>query len=84
MRTRKRRSRQKPRINPRRIGITPDDLDDDLPTIHAAALTAARSKKLVHLDIAELNPSLDIDNRTARTAARLIDDIVRAHENTRT
>ncbi|MDK7083184.1 formimidoylglutamase [Pseudoglutamicibacter cumminsii] len=56
----------------------------DLPTIHAAALTAARSKKLVHLDIAELNPSLDIDNRTARTAARLIDDIVRAHENTRT
>ncbi|MCG7305102.1 formimidoylglutamase [Pseudoglutamicibacter albus] len=55
----------------------------DLPTVHAAALTAARTKKLVHLDVAELNPSLDVDNRTARTAARLIDEIVRAHESTR-
>jgi formiminoglutamase len=31
-----------------------------------------RSGKLVLLDVAELNPTLDVDNRTARTAARLI------------
>ena len=37
---------------------------------------AAKSGKLVAADIAELNPSFDIDNRTARTASRLIWRIV--------
>ncbi|NMO02336.1 formimidoylglutamase [Gordonia sp. TBRC 11910] len=32
----------------------------------------AASRKLMLLDVAELNPELDIDSRTARTAARLI------------
>ncbi|WP_067541841.1 formimidoylglutamase [Nocardia crassostreae] len=37
------------------------------------------SGKLAAVDIAELNPSLDIDSRTARTAARLIHRIVTRH-----
>ncbi|MEV6772232.1 formimidoylglutamase [Nocardia sp. NPDC051030] len=39
------------------------------------------SGKLAAVDIAELNPALDIDNRTARTAARLIDRIVIGHRS---
>jgi formiminoglutamase len=30
------------------------------------------SGKLLHADVAELNPAFDIDNRTARVAARLV------------
>lgn len=48
-----------------------------LPLIAAAVRTAAGSGKLALLDVVELNPSLDLDSRTARTAARLIDDAVR-------
>lgn len=48
-----------------------------LPLIAAAVRAAAGSGKLALLDVVELNPSLDIDGRTARTAARLIDDAVR-------
>ena len=48
-----------------------------LPLIAAAVRAAACSGKLVLLDVVELNPSLDIDGRTARAAARLIDDAVR-------
>lgn len=48
-----------------------------LPLIAAAVRTAAGSGKLALLDVVELNPSLDVDSRTARTAARLIDDAVR-------
>ncbi|MEV0463683.1 formimidoylglutamase [Nocardia tengchongensis] len=40
----------------------------------------AGSGKLALLDVAELNPELDIDNRTARTAARLIHRIVTRHD----
>ncbi|MFE3102310.1 formimidoylglutamase [Nocardia tengchongensis] len=40
----------------------------------------ASSGKLALLDVAELNPELDIDNRTARTAARLIHRIVTRHD----
>ncbi|MFC9994894.1 formimidoylglutamase [Nocardia sp. NPDC127526] len=40
---------------------------------------AAVSGKLAAVDVAELNPSLDIDARTARTAARLIHRIVTRH-----
>lgn len=36
----------------------------------------ARSGKLALLDVAELNPGLDVDSRTARTAARLIHRVV--------
>ncbi|MEV0294714.1 formimidoylglutamase [Nocardia sp. NPDC050710] len=37
------------------------------------------SGKLAAVDVAELNPAFDIDNRTARTAARLIHRIVVGH-----
>ena len=48
-----------------------------LPLISTAVRAAAGSGKLALLDVVELNPSLDLDSRTARTAARLIDDAVR-------
>ena len=44
-----------------------------LPLIMAAVRAAAATGKLAVLDVVELNPRLDIDQRTARTAARLID-----------
>lgn len=44
--------------------------------IRAAAVTAARSGKLALLDVVELNPAFDVDGRTARSAARLIHDVV--------
>jgi formiminoglutamase len=47
-----------------------------LEVIQRVCDVAARSGKLALLDVAELNPGLDIDNRTARTAARLIHRIV--------
>jgi formiminoglutamase len=37
----------------------------------------ARSGKLMHLDVAELNPAFDLDGRTAKVAARLIDTLLR-------
>ncbi|MDH6677129.1 formiminoglutamase [Rhodococcus sp. LBL1] len=37
------------------------------------------SGKLAVVDVAELNPTIDVDNRTARTAARLIHRIVTGH-----
>ena len=43
----------------------------------------ANTPKLVHVDVVELNPRFDIDNRTARAAARLIHTIAAAHANTR-
>ncbi|MBB5833090.1 formimidoylglutamase [Brachybacterium aquaticum] len=48
-----------------------------LPLVAAAVRAAAGTGKLALLDVVELNPSLDIDGRTARAAARLIDDAVR-------
>ncbi|MFC9790994.1 formimidoylglutamase [Rhodococcus sp. NPDC127528] len=47
-----------------------------LEVIQRVCDLVARSGKLALLDVAELNPGLDIDNRTARTAARLIHRIV--------
>ena len=41
---------------------------------------AAASGKLKLADLAELNPQLDIDHRTARAAARLLAVLVQAHE----
>ena len=57
----------------------PAGLGVPLPLIVAAAREAAASGKLTLLDVVELNPGLDLDGRTARTAARLIDLIVREH-----
>jgi formiminoglutamase len=47
-----------------------------LPVITAVCRQVARSGKLLHLDVAELNPAFDIDGRTARTAARLVDTLL--------
>lgn len=47
-----------------------------LEVVREVVLAAAGSGKLVHADIAELNPDFDIDQRTARTAARLINDLI--------
>jgi formiminoglutamase len=47
-----------------------------LDTIQFVCDLLAASGKLAVCDVAELNPSLDVDNRTARTAARLIHRIV--------
>lgn len=44
--------------------------------ILAACTAAAGSGKLRHADVVELNPSFDVDSRTARTAARLIQTIL--------
>lgn len=47
------------------------------PLVAAAVRAAAATGKLRLLDVVELNPSLDQDGRTAKTAARLIDEAVR-------
>jgi formiminoglutamase len=47
-----------------------------LETVQAICDRVAASGKLAVCDIAELNPRLDIDGRTARTAARLLHRIV--------
>jgi formiminoglutamase len=48
-----------------------------LPVITAVCRQVARSGKLLHFDVAELNPDFDIDGRTAKVAARLIDTLLR-------
>ncbi len=48
-----------------------------LAVISAVCRQVTRSGKLLHLDVAELNPEFDIDGRTAKTAARLIDTLLR-------
>ena len=48
-----------------------------VPLIEAAVRAAAGTGKLGLLDVVELNPQLDVDSRTARTAARLIDTAAR-------
>ncbi len=48
----------------------------ELTVIQHVCDIVARSGKLALLEVAELNPRLDIDNRTARTAARLIHRVV--------
>lgn len=47
-----------------------------LEVVRAIVVAAASSGKLIHADIAELNPDFDIDQRTARTGARLINDLI--------
>jgi formiminoglutamase len=48
-----------------------------LPVISAVCRQVAGSGKLLHLDVAELNPGFDIDGRTAKVAARLINTLLR-------
>lgn len=47
-----------------------------LPVISAVCRQVCASGKLLHTDVAELNPSFDIDNRTARVAARLVNTLL--------
>ena len=47
--------------------------------IHELALTIASTGRLALVDVVKLNPTFDLDARTAKLAARLIDDIVTAH-----
>jgi formiminoglutamase len=48
-----------------------------LPVISAVCRQVAESGKLLHVDVAELNPSFDIDGRTAKVAARLVNTLLR-------
>lgn len=56
----------------------PAGLGVPLTHIRAAARAIAATGKVRLVDVVELSPSVDVDNRTARVAARLIDDIVTA------
>ncbi|MBT2520246.1 formimidoylglutamase [Arthrobacter sp. ISL-28] len=47
-----------------------------LRIISAACRQAAASGKLLHADVAELNPAFDVDGRTALVAARLINTLL--------
>ncbi len=47
-----------------------------LPVITAVCRQVADSGKLLHLDVAELNPEFDIDGRTAKVAARLVNTLL--------
>jgi formiminoglutamase len=44
--------------------------------INAVCRQVAASGTLLHLDIAELNPEFDIDGRTAKVAARLVNTLL--------
>lgn len=57
----------------------PATLGVPFEVILAVCRTLARSPKLAHVDIVELNPRFDIDNRTARAAAKLINTIAAEH-----
>ncbi|WP_458780862.1 formimidoylglutamase [Arthrobacter sp. D3-16] len=48
-----------------------------LAVISAVCRQVTNSGKLLHLDVAELNPGFDIDGRTAKVAARLIGTLLR-------
>ncbi|MFH5879662.1 formimidoylglutamase [Arthrobacter sp. NA-172] len=47
-----------------------------LPVITSVCRQVAASGKLLHLDVAELNPEFDIDSRTAKVAARLVNTLL--------
>lgn len=57
----------------------PAGLGVDLRIIRDLAISIASTGRLALVDVVELNPSFDLDSRTAKLAARLIDDIVNAH-----
>lgn len=63
-------------------GVTsPAAVGVPLANIRAVCRALAQTGKLGLVDVVELNPSLDVDNRTARVAARLIHEISAAHLN---
>jgi formiminoglutamase len=47
-----------------------------LPVISAICRQVAASGKLLHVDVAELNPEFDVDSRTAKVAARLVNTLL--------
>ncbi len=47
-----------------------------LPVITAVCKQVAASGALLHFDVAELNPEFDIDGRTAKVAARLVNTLL--------
>ena len=57
----------------------PASLGVNYERIRAMALAIAATGKLKLVDVVELNPRYDVDNRTAKAAARLIADIVSTH-----
>ena len=56
----------------------PATLGVALPQVRAMCLAAAHTGKLRLVDVVELNPTYDVDGRTAKVAARLIHDITTA------
>jgi len=54
-----------------------------LPLVSAVIDHVAASGKLVHADIAELNPSFDRDNATAAVEARFVDRLTTAERGQR-
>lgn len=56
----------------------PAALGVPLPVCSAVVRRLAASGKLRLVDVAEYNPQLDLDSRTAKVAARLVTDIVHA------
>jgi formiminoglutamase len=54
----------------------PAALGVPLATVQAVCDAVADSGRLVHLDVTELNPGLDVDGRTARVAARLVQRVI--------
>jgi formiminoglutamase len=47
-----------------------------LPVISAVCRQVAASGKLLHVDVSELNPEFDVDSRTAKVAARLVNTLL--------
>lgn len=48
----------------------------EYPVLRAMVAAVASTGRVALLDVVELNPDFDVDNRTAKAAARLIDDAV--------
>lgn len=61
-------------------GVTsPASVGVPLSHIRAICLALARTGRLALVDVVELNPELDVDNCTARVAARLVHEIAETH-----
>jgi formiminoglutamase len=61
----------------------PASLGVSFDRIRAIAVALAATGKLALVDIVEINPRFDLDNRTAKLGARLINDIAVAHAQAR-
>lgn len=58
---------------------SPSAVGVSMANIRAICTALAETGKLRLVDVVELNPSLDVDKRTARVAARLIHEIAQTH-----